>query len=148
MDMRNGNRVRDRLAGKLLAIHRQHAGATLAGAGAVVFEVEHDRVLARLERTAQPVFGSHAALPAVALQIEEVVNEDRLAFEQVETVAAEAAAHSRDHSLRAALRDRHLGGDGVVLVQNAGSIADGNVGILTRVGELRSPGGRARSRRN
>ena len=44
------------------------------------------------ESFAQQVVGSHAPFPAVALQIEEVVNEDRLAFEQVETVAAEAAA--------------------------------------------------------
>lgn len=34
-----------------------------------------------------------------------------------------------------ALWDRYIGGDGVVLVQKAGSIADGNAGILTRVGE-------------
>ena len=80
-------------------------------------------------------------------QIEQVVVEDRLALEQVEAVAAEAAAQSHDHSFRPAFGDRHLGGDGVVLVQNAGSIADGNAGILTRVGENRFPGDRARSRR-
>ena len=77
----------------------------------------------------------HAAFPAEALQIEQVVDEDRLALEQVEAVAAEAAAQRHDHSLRAAFGNRHLGGDGVVLVQDARRIADGNAGILARVGE-------------
>ena len=42
--------VRDRLGGNLLAVHRQDAGAALAGAGAVVFEIKHDGVFARSER--------------------------------------------------------------------------------------------------
>ena len=74
------------LRGHLLAVHRQHAGAALADAGAVVFEVEHDRVLARLASA------SRCAFPAEPRQIEEVVDEHRLAFEQVQAVAAEAAA--------------------------------------------------------
>src|SRR6266550_517426 len=45
-----------------------------------------------------------------------------------------------DHSFRSAFGDRHLSGDGVVLVQNAGSISDRNAGILTRVGKNRFPG--------
>ena len=72
------------LRGDFLAVHRQHAGAALAEAGAVVVEVEHDGVLARRERL--------LAFPAEALQVQEVVDEDRLALEQVEAVAAEAAA--------------------------------------------------------
>src|SRR5579862_7239127 len=114
--------MRDRLSGELLAINRQHAGATLSGAGSVVFEVEHDGMLAWLERRAQPVAASHAGLPPVLLQIEEVVIEDRLAFEQVETVAAEAAAQRYNHSFRATLGNGDLRGDGVALIQNAGCI--------------------------
>ena len=38
--------------------------------------------------------------------------------------------------------------DGVVLVQNGGSIGDGNAGILARVSKDRSPCGRARIRRD
>src|SRR5208337_5339029 len=63
-------------------------------------------------------------------------------------VTAEVAAQSHDHSLRTAFGDRHLGGDGVVLVQNAGSISDWDAGILSRVSKNRSPGGSARFRRN
>src|SRR5216683_5469283 len=70
-----------------------------------------------------------------------------VALAEKEAVAAEAPAQRRNHSLATALWDRHLGGNGVVLVQNAGSIADGNTGILTRVSEDSFPGDRARSRR-
>ena len=35
------------------------------------------------------------------------------------------------------------GGDGVVLVQDARRIADGNADVLTRVGKIGFPGGRA-----
>ena len=45
---RNG--VLDRLAGDLLAIHAQHAGAALGEAGAVVLEVKYDGVLAFTQR--------------------------------------------------------------------------------------------------
>ena len=76
--------MRDLLVGDFLAVHLQDAGAALAEAGSVVLEVEHDRVLARRERL--------LAFPAEALQIEEVVEEHRLALEQVQAVAAEAAA--------------------------------------------------------
>src|SRR5262245_10862613 len=143
---RNG--VLDFLARQLLPVNQEHTGTALAEAGSVVFEVEHDRVLAGFERVSQPVAASHATLPAVSLQIEEVVDKDRLTFEQVETVAAEAAAHCRDHSFRPGFRNRHLGGDRVVLVQKARSIAHWNAGIRTRVREDRSPGGRAWPRRN
>ena len=85
------------LLGDLLAVHPQDAGAALAEAGAVVREVEHDRVLARRERL--------LAFPAEPLQVEEVVGEHRLALEQVEAVAAEAAAVGHEHPLAAALRE-------------------------------------------
>ena len=55
------NRVRDRFLGQLLAINRQYAGATFAWARSVVFEVEHDRVFARLERTTKQVLAYLAA---------------------------------------------------------------------------------------
>ena len=42
--------MRDLLLGDLLAVDLQHAGAALAEAGAVVGEVEDDRVLARRQR--------------------------------------------------------------------------------------------------
>src|SRR6266849_10118709 len=89
---------------------------------------------------------SYAAFPTIMRQVEKIVIEDRLAFEQVEAVAAEAAAQSHDHSFRPALRDRHVGGDPIVPVQNAGSISDGNAGILTRVRKNSFSGDRARSR--
>ena len=80
-----------------VAVHLQHAGAALAEAGAVVGEVEHDGVLARRERL--------LAFPAEALEAEQVVDEHRLALEQVQAVAAEAAALGDDHALAAALRE-------------------------------------------
>src|SRR5260370_41234872 len=58
------NRVRDRLASVLLAIHRQYARATFARPRAVVFEVKDNGVLARVDRGAQPIAGSHSALAA------------------------------------------------------------------------------------
>ena len=73
------------LAGQLLAVHREHAGATLAEAGSVKFKVEYNRVLARLERIAEEVAAANTTFPTVTLKIEKVVNEDRLAFEQIET---------------------------------------------------------------
>jgi hypothetical protein len=51
-----------------LATHRQYARATFASPGAGVFEVKDNGVLARLERGAQPVFASHAALPTKLLE--------------------------------------------------------------------------------
>src|SRR4051794_15973022 len=58
-----GNRVRHRLLGDLLAVNREYTGAALAGAGSIVFEVKHDRVLARLERVAEGIATSDAAFP-------------------------------------------------------------------------------------
>src|SRR5439155_3673251 len=93
------NRMLECLAGQFLAVNRKHAGAAFAGAGTVVFEVEDERVLARCERLAKYVARqSQTTLPAESFQIEEVVNEDRLAFEQVEAIAAEPATQRHDHS--------------------------------------------------
>src|ERR1019366_5205844 len=142
---RNG--VLDGLARQFLTIDREHTRAALARPGAVVLEIEYDLVLARLERGAQPVLRAHAALPAEALQIEQVVHEHRLAFEQVETIAAEAPTQGHDHALRALLGNRDIRGYGVVLVQNARRIAEWNAGVFTRVSEHRAPRARARSRR-
>ena len=89
--------VRDLLAIHFLAVHRQDAGAALGHAGAVVFEVKHDGVFARRER--------FLAFPAESLHRQEVVGEHRLALQQVEAVAAEAAAERVEHALGAALRE-------------------------------------------
>src|SRR3954454_5790717 len=97
------NRGRHRLLGDLLAIDREHTGAALAGAGSIVLEVKHNRVLAGLERVAEDIATSHAALPAIPLEIEHVVGKYRLALEQIEAVSAEATAVSGDHSFGAAL---------------------------------------------
>src|SRR5213075_1792881 len=97
------DRVLDRLLGQFLAIHGEHAGAALGGTEAVVFEVEHKRVLARLERAPKEVLAdssTYPVFPAESLQIEEIVNEDRLALLQEEAVAAEVATQRHDHSLR------------------------------------------------
>ena len=74
-------------------------------------------MLARLE------FG---AFPGGALEVEEVVEEDRLAAAEAElalaqeqAVAAEAAALGDDHAFGAALGDLDLGGDGVATVEDA-----------------------------
>jgi len=57
-----------------------------------------------------------AAFPAESLQIEQVVNKDRLAMLQEQAVAAEAATKGHDHAFRAAFGHGDLGCDGVVLV--------------------------------
>lgn len=44
------DRVRHLQRGDVLAVHLQYAGAALCDAGAVIREIEHDRVLARRER--------------------------------------------------------------------------------------------------
>src|SRR5207249_5634353 len=116
----------------------------------VVYKVEDYGLLARRKRPAKEVladFPTDAAFPAESFQIEKVVNKDWFAFLQEEAVAAEPAAQRHDHSFRTAFGNSNLGGDGEVFVQNVGSIAERNPGVLTRVGELRFTGDRARSRR-
>src|SRR5277367_1329318 len=85
------------VAGQLLTVNRQYSGTALAWAGPVIFEVEHNRVLTRLESIPQPVAASNAAFPTKVLKVEKIVIEDRLTFEQVEAVAAEAATQSHNH---------------------------------------------------
>ena len=64
----------------LATVHLQHAGAALPEAGAVIREVEHDRVLARRERRVAVV------CPASSQEHEQVVREHRLALEEVQSV--------------------------------------------------------------
>src|SRR5437867_10616829 len=78
-----GNRMRHRLFGDLLAINREHTGAALARAWSIIFEVKLNRVLAGLERIAEDIAISHAALPAIPLQIEQIVRKHRFALEQI-----------------------------------------------------------------
>src|SRR6266567_6017938 len=51
----NGNRVRDRLFGQFLAVDREHAGATLAGSGTIVLEIEDEGMLAWLKCAAKHI---------------------------------------------------------------------------------------------
>src|SRR4029078_12838427 len=99
-------------------------------------------MLARFECATKEVFAdpaADAAFPAIALQIKEIVNEDRLVFFQEEAVNAQTGGKGDAHSFGASSGNCNLGGNGVVLVQNARSIADGNVGVRTRVSETRLP---------
>src|SRR5258708_2420171 len=65
-----GDGVLDVLLVRLLAVDNERAGAALAEAPAVELEVEHQRVLAGLELGTRP---------NLALEIEQVVQEDGLA---------------------------------------------------------------------
>src|SRR5689334_1072069 len=87
-----------------------------------------------------------SALPSVVHQVEKVIVEDRLSLEQIKAVTTEATTQSYDHPFRPTFWDRHVCGDGVVLIQNAGSIADRNVGSFARIGEDRAPCDCARAR--
>jgi hypothetical protein len=56
------------------SFHREHAGAALAGPGAIVFEIKDNGAFALLERPAKQVLAEDAtaaALPAERLQIRE-----------------------------------------------------------------------------
>src|SRR5262249_33835713 len=126
-------------------------GAALAEAWSIVCEVEHDGVFARRERL--------LAFPAEAFKTNEVVGEHWLALEQVQAIAAEAAAQGDDHPfagvLRAArkpngcagaARNVYLGGDGIRPVQDARCIALWQTGHHARVAKDVASGGRARPR--
>src|SRR5215510_374184 len=136
--------VRNLLGRNLFAVHHEHAGAALAEAGSVVLEVEHDGVLARRERL--------LAFPAEAFKTDEVVGEHWLALEQVQAIAAKAAAHGDDHPfagvLRAArkpdggaraARNFYVSGDRIRPVQDVRRIALGQTGHLARISEDGSP---------
>src|SRR5262249_26295844 len=109
-DQRNG--VRYGLASHLLAVHLKHAGAATADAAhavvgerahteAIVLEVELQCVLAWRQRI--------RTLAGEALQIEEVIQKDRLILQYVKPVTAESAALRHDHAFGAACRDLDLG---------------------------------------
>ena len=66
-------------------------------AQAVILEVEFDNMLAGRERI--------RAFPLDAFEVSQIPEEDRLALEQVEAVAAETATGGQDHAFRAALGD-------------------------------------------
>src|ERR1700722_10984975 len=102
-------------------------------------------VLARRERSREQVLASHAALPSG--EIEEVVVEDRLAMKPIEAVAAEAAAERDNHALCAAFGNGDVGGDRVIAVEDAQSVANGNAGVLADVSEFSLARCRARAGR-
>jgi hypothetical protein len=110
---------------KLLKGKRAHAEA-------VVLEIEVERVLTRRERV--------RALPADPLQVDQVPQEHRLALQQIEAVATEAAALGHDHPVRAALRDLHVGLEVVRRVEDEGRVAVRRAGELAGPGELVAPG--------
>ena len=100
-----------------LAVHLQYAGAALAMPGPSYLKSNTMVCLPGVERL--------LAFPAESLKGQEIVGEHRLALEQIEAVAAEAATVGDDHPLAAALRDLDLGGDGVGLAEDVRCVAVG-----------------------
>ena len=92
--------------------------------------------------------GRLGAFPADPLQVHQVPEEHRLALEQIEAVAAEAAALRDDHPFGAALRDLHLGLEVVRGVEDARRVAVGRAGQLAGVGEHVAAGRDAGPRRD
>src|ERR1051326_2804261 len=72
------DRVWDLPVGDLFVVHLQHTCTAFAEAGPVISEVEHDGMLARRQGL--------LPLPTESLEIEEVVSENRLAFEHVQAI--------------------------------------------------------------
>ena len=105
----------------------------MAEPDAVVFELEHEDVPS----------GGHRilAFPPVALDVHEVVDKHRLAFEQVEAVAAEPAAVGHEHPLCASLRDFDLGGDLVGPVEGARGVSFGCIAELAGITEFGAAAG-------
>jgi hypothetical protein len=99
------NRFRNRLRAEHVTIDCEHASATLREARAVVLEFEDDRVLSWRERLVT------VTCPAEHREHDQVVAEHRLAFEQVQPVAAKLSPIGDDHSVATALRDIDLGSD-------------------------------------
>ena len=134
-----------------LAVDRERPGAAAADAAHVVVgerarakpvigEVELDRVLAGRERRPLPLRPHDALI---------VVDEHRLALQQVQAPAVEAAALVDDHAVAAALGHVDLGGDRVGLVEQARHVAFGDVRDgQARVVEHRPARGKARARRD
>jgi hypothetical protein len=88
------------------------------------------------------------AFPANTLEVHQVPEEDRLALEQVEAVAAEPAAGGQDHALGAARRHLDVGGDGVGRVQQQRRVALRDAGHRLRVDELGAARRDVRARRH
>src|SRR5688572_23760645 len=89
---------------------------------------------------------SKTTRPDRALQVEQVVEEHRLAspkarhtLAQKQPVAAETSAFGDDHPFSAAFGNLDLGGDGIGLVEGARRGASGHTGQLARIGEYRLP---------
>src|SRR5277367_1367381 len=99
-----------------LSIYLQHAGAALRDAGAVVGEVEHDRVLTRGEWL--------RVLPMELHKFETVVVEYRLALEYVQPKPAEAAALGGNHPIASAVRDVDVRRNRIGLVQDARRVSE------------------------
>ena len=108
---REGNRVGECPAARLGAVDRDGARSALAEARAVVLEVELHGVLA----------GERAAcrLDLGPREIEQVIDKDRLALEQVESPSAEATAGGDQHAVAAAVGHLDVGRDGERLVEDA-----------------------------
>src|SRR6476661_5302166 len=100
-DERNG--VRDFPGGDVLIVHPQDASAAFAESRAIIFEVEHEGVLARCEGL--------LTFPAESFEVEEVIEKHRLALEQVQAIATEATTQGGEHSFGAALRYLHIRSD-------------------------------------
>src|SRR5208283_3732669 len=94
------------LSGHFLAIHLEHASTALADAAqvvegqrahseAIVLEVKLHDVLTGCKRL--------GAFPPNALQVDQVPEKHRLAFQQVETVPAKPTTRSQDDALGTAL---------------------------------------------
>ena len=85
--------MRDRLAVYLFAINREDAGAAFGWAGAVVFEIENDGVLAR---------ASERPGPLEALHIQQVVKEYWLAsaYSELAPVKTPQSPRAREYQQR------------------------------------------------
>src|SRR5262249_17495008 len=147
----DGNCPVHRLGSDDLAIDLEHAGAATADtahvvegqrgeAKPVVFEVNLEGVLARRQRL--------LTLPAHALQVEQVPDEDGLTLEDVKAPASEATALRGDHAvarLRRAepqtrLRDLYFSRDRIGRVEELLPVAQRDTGQLAGVGEDVSTG--------
>src|SRR6266540_5659938 len=117
----------------LLAVHGERAGAALAYAGAVVFEVELDGVLA----------GSKLLLRGdtilVLLLVGECVSKFRFTVQEEQSPAAEPSALRDEHAVGPAVRNFHFRRDGEVLVLQVRRRAFGNTD-RPRADASRSPG--------
>src|SRR5262245_65414301 len=94
-----------------LTIHRECAGAATSDTAeavvgdrfrteTVIFEIEYDGVFARRNRL--------GTLPADAMDVKQVIGEDRLALQQVQPISAKSAPLADQHALRSALRHHDL----------------------------------------